>query len=132
MAILFILNVFARILLRGGSHPRNIIKFSFWYLTWRLNSGLMSNKPTHYPLDLTWKNISSVTSSQQTSGKISESKWNCHKKFLANLSCGFGFKLSVPPPMYKMNTPNISGSPDCNDQLCMYVLVIEKESVNCY
>ena len=30
---------------------RNIFTFSFWYLTWGLNSVLTSNKPTHYLLD---------------------------------------------------------------------------------
>ena len=50
MAILFTLRVFARNLLRESSRI-NIFIFSFWCLTCDLNSGLTSNKPTHYLLD---------------------------------------------------------------------------------
>ena len=46
MASLFTLRVSARNLLRG-SHRRNIFIFSFWCLTWDLNSGITSNKPRH-------------------------------------------------------------------------------------
>ena len=49
-AILFTFRVFATNLLRG-SRPRNIFVFSFWCLTWDLNSGLTSNKPTYHLLD---------------------------------------------------------------------------------
>ena len=34
-----------------GSRRKNIFIFSFWCLTWGLNSCLTSNKPTHYLLD---------------------------------------------------------------------------------
>ena len=50
MAILFTLRVFARNLLRR-SRRRNIFIFSYWCLTWGLNSGFTSNKPTHYLLN---------------------------------------------------------------------------------
>ena len=56
------------------------------------------------------KIISSAISSQQISGKNSESKKkNCHEKFLKKISFGVDFKLQVPPLMYKINTRNISG-----------------------
>ena len=42
--------VFARNLLRGSSR-KNIFIFSFWCLTWGLNSGVMSYRSTHYLLD---------------------------------------------------------------------------------
>ena len=44
--ILITLRVCARNLLQG-SRWRNIFRFSFWYLTWGLNSAFTSNKPTH-------------------------------------------------------------------------------------
>ena len=50
MAILFALRLFARNLLRG-SRRRNIFIFWYWCLTWDLNLGLTSYKPTHYLLD---------------------------------------------------------------------------------
>ena len=50
MAIFFTFRVFARNLLKG-SHRRNIFILSFLCLTWALNLGLTSNKPTHYLLD---------------------------------------------------------------------------------
>ena len=49
MAILFPPRIFVRNLLRG-SRRRNIFIFSFWCLSWDLNSDLTSNKPTHYLL----------------------------------------------------------------------------------
>ena len=56
------------------------------------------------------KSISSAISSQQISGKNSESKLkHCNEKFSKNLSFGVDFKLKVPPLMYKINTHNISG-----------------------
>ena len=50
MAILFTPRVFTRNLLRR-SRQRNIFIFSFWCLTWYLNSDLMPNNPKHYLLD---------------------------------------------------------------------------------
>ena len=46
MAILFTLRVFARNLLRGSCRT-NIFIFSYWWLTWGLNSGPTSKKLTH-------------------------------------------------------------------------------------
>ena len=50
MAILCTLRVFARNLLKESAW-RNIFIFSFWCLTWSLNSDLTSNKSIHYLLD---------------------------------------------------------------------------------
>ena len=50
MAISFTLGVFVRSAERTSGR-RNIFIFAFWCLTWALNCGLMSNKPTHYLLD---------------------------------------------------------------------------------
>ena len=50
MAILFILRVFARNLLRGN-RQRNIFRISFWCLAWDSNRGFSSNKSTHHLLD---------------------------------------------------------------------------------
>ena len=47
MAILFSFRVFTRNLL-SGCHQEI---FLFWYLTWSLNRGFKSNKPTHYLID---------------------------------------------------------------------------------
>ena len=49
-AILFILRVFAKILLRGNRR-RNIFCILFSYQAWGSNPGFMSNKPSSYPLD---------------------------------------------------------------------------------
>ena len=50
MAILFILRVFARTLLRENRRW-NTFRISFWCLAWDSNPGCSSNKPTHYLLD---------------------------------------------------------------------------------
>ena len=54
--ILFTLRVFPRNLLKG-SRRRNIFIFLFWCQTWGLNSGSMSNKPTHYQSRIYIKNL---------------------------------------------------------------------------
>ena len=51
IATLFTCRVFARNLLRCRCR-RDIFMFSFWCLTWGLNSDLMSNKLKHYLLEL--------------------------------------------------------------------------------
>ena len=50
MAILFILRIFARNLLRGNRR-RNTFRISFWCLTGDSNPGFSFNKPTHHLLD---------------------------------------------------------------------------------
>ena len=56
------------------------------------------------------KSISSAISSQQISGKNSECQNKIAiKSFSKNLSFEVGFKLQVPPLMYKINAHNISG-----------------------
>ena len=44
-------------------------------------------------ISLNTKSIYSAISSQQITGKNSESKFNCHEKFLKYLSFGIDFKL---------------------------------------
>ena len=51
MAILFTLRVFARNLL-SGNRRSNTFRISFWCLAWNSNPGFLSNKPTHYLLDV--------------------------------------------------------------------------------
>ena len=48
-----------------------------------------------------YENISSAISSHHISDKNSESKYNCHEKFLKNLLFGIDFKLYVPPLMLR-------------------------------
>ena len=50
MAFIFTLRVFARNLLRGSRWRNIFFHISFWCLTWGLNLGLSSNKPTLYLL----------------------------------------------------------------------------------
>ena len=45
---------------------------SFWYLTWHLNSGLASNKPTHYLLDYADFNFCSIKLEKSLSYKLME------------------------------------------------------------
>ena len=87
------------------------------------------------------KSISLAISSQQISGKNSESKWKiAMKSFSKNLSFEVDFKLQVPPLMYKINTHNISGvrnevnNPDRRVVMANYVckdMLIQVHSSDC-
>ena len=60
MAILFALRVFVRNLLTGTRRRNILFIYSFWCLTWALNQGVTSDKPTYYLLNysnMDWLNL---------------------------------------------------------------------------